>query len=109
MLPLSHPDRIEPDSPRPRRSSHPSRPSATEVLRYGERYADLRDQHLAHTLILEDAREEREEISAHERITCHVHRRWAHECIASPMHVIPVTGTAGAAPARPRHPSRSTR
>ncbi|MGW3470425.1 hypothetical protein ACWDKQ_18645 [Saccharopolyspora sp. NPDC000995] len=92
MLPLSHPDRIEPDSPRPRRSSYPSRPSAAEVLRYGERYADVRDPRLAHTLILEDAMEEREEISAHERITCHVHRRWAHECIASPMHVIPVTG-----------------
>src|SRR5205085_87240 len=40
----------------------------------------------------EDAAEERDGLSPLERITCHTHRRWAHECIASPLHVIVVTG-----------------
>ncbi|WP_249124095.1 hypothetical protein [Saccharopolyspora erythraea] len=47
---------------------------------------------MADTLISEDAAEERDELSALERISCHVHRRWAHECISSPVHVIVVTG-----------------
>lgn len=77
----------------PRRSAiRTSRPVAAEVLRFGQRYADLRDRHLADTLIVEDAAEEREELSAHERISCPAHRRWVHECISSPAHVISVTG-----------------
>ncbi|MBB5159138.1 hypothetical protein [Saccharopolyspora phatthalungensis] len=70
----------------------PSRPGPAELLQFGERYADLHDRRLADTLILEDAAEEREEISALDRISCHVHRRWVHECISSPTHVIAVTG-----------------
>lgn len=44
------------------------------------------------TLADENASEERAELSPHERLTCRLHRRWAHQCIASPVHVIPVTG-----------------
>ena len=47
---------------------------------------------LATTLADEDMLEERAELSPHERLTCRLHRRWAHQCIASPIHVIPVTG-----------------
>ncbi|MDI2032013.1 hypothetical protein QFW96_25550 [Saccharopolyspora sp. TS4A08] len=56
------------------------------------RYAHLRDRRLAGVLIDEDTAEDREELSALERISCRVHRRWAHECISSPTHVIAVTG-----------------
>lgn len=90
MLPHTHPERTE--TQRPRHSSHPSGPRAAEILRFGERYADVRDRRLAEALITEDAAEEREELSVFERISCHVHRRWAHECISSPVHVIVVTG-----------------
>lgn len=89
MLLQAHPERI--DTKRPQRLPS-SRPTAAETLRFGERYADVLDTRLANTLIVEDAAEEREALSAHERITCHVHRRWAHECISSPVHVIVVTG-----------------
>jgi hypothetical protein len=27
-----------------------------------------------------------------ERITCRTHRRWVHQCVSSPQHVIVVTG-----------------
>jgi hypothetical protein len=90
MLPHTHPERTEAQPPR--RSSRPSWPGAAEVLRFGERYADVRDRRLVETLILEDAAEEREELSVFDRISCQVHRRWAHECISSPVHVIVVTG-----------------
>lgn len=69
-----------------------TRPSPLELLRFGERYAEVRDRCLADTLIVEDAAEEREELSALERRSCHMHRRWAHECISSPAHVSAVTG-----------------
>ena len=68
------------------------RPAPAEILRFGERYAHLRDRRLADVLIREDVAEDREELSGLERISCHVHRRWAHECISSPTHVIAVTG-----------------
>ena len=70
----------------------PSRPGPAEALRFGERYADVSDRRLVDVLVLEDAAEEREELSALERVSCHEHRRWAHECISSPTHVIVVTG-----------------
>ncbi|MFD8495691.1 hypothetical protein [Amycolatopsis sp. NPDC059657] len=43
-------------------------------------------------LTVEDDAEELQELSPHERVTCRLHRRWAHQCIASPSHVIAVTG-----------------
>ena len=85
MLLHTHPERTEARHP-------PQRPGAAEILRFGERYADMSDRRLADLLILEDAAEEREELSALERVSCHEHRRWAHECISSPAHVIVVTG-----------------
>jgi len=51
-----------------------------------------RDRSLTATLADEDTMEERAELSPHERLTCRLHRRWAYQCIASPVHVIPVTG-----------------
>ncbi|MEV6231219.1 hypothetical protein AB0L88_25510 [Saccharopolyspora shandongensis] len=80
------------DGPRHRRYLGASPSGATEVLRFGQRYADLCDRRLADRLILEDAAEESGELSVHERITCHFHRRWVHECISSPVHVIILTG-----------------
>lgn len=80
------------ERPHDRLSSCPSQPGEAEVLRFGHRYADLRDRRLTDRLILEDAAEEREDLAALERITCHFHRRWVHECIGSPVHVIIVTG-----------------
>lgn len=52
----------------------------------------LAGRRLATTLAAEDRAERERGLSPHERITCRLHRRWAHECIASPQHVIPVTG-----------------
>jgi hypothetical protein len=60
-------------------------------MTYSGRYADLADRHLAATLAVEDAAEA-QDLSPLERITCYTHRRWVHECIASPLHVIVVTG-----------------
>lgn len=90
MLLHAWPDRAE--GPRHRRSPRASQPAAAEVLRFGQRYADLCDRRLADRLTLEDATEENEELSVHERITCRFHRRWVHECISSPVHVIILTG-----------------
>jgi len=55
------------------------------------RYADLADARLAAALAAEDAAEE-DGFDPHERTTCHVHRRWLHDCVSSPLHVIVVTG-----------------
>lgn len=52
----------------------------------------LSDRRFATLLAREDAAEERGDLSPHDRLTCRVHRRWAHQCISSPIHVIPVTG-----------------
>jgi hypothetical protein len=40
----------------------------------------------------EDRHEELGQLSPHERLSCPVHRRWVHQCVSSPLHVIPVTG-----------------
>lgn len=47
---------------------------------------------LAAALAEEDDAELLRELSPLDRITCTVHRRWVHECVASPLHVIVVTG-----------------
>lgn len=47
---------------------------------------------LAAMLAWEDAAEERDGLSPHDRITCPVHRRWVHQCVSSPAHAIRVTG-----------------
>lgn len=56
-----------------------------------DRYADLTDARLAAALCDEDDAEETG-LNPHERTTCHVHRRWLHDCVSSPLHVIVVTG-----------------
>lgn len=66
--------------------SHPS------PQRFAERYESLADRDLAAMLAAEDVEEESGGLHALDRITCAVHRRWAHECIASPLHIIAVTG-----------------
>lgn len=88
----------------PRTARSPGRPDSrehapalrsvanTDRLEYAARYHDLVDRKLAAKLIAEDAAEDHDGLCPHERITCHAHRRWAHECIASPLHVIAVTG-----------------
>ncbi len=48
-------------------------------------------ERLEATLRTEDSAEEAG-LSPFERVTCPVHRRWIHQCIASPMHVIELTG-----------------
>lgn len=56
-----------------------------------DRYADLADRRLAVALADED-RAEDAGLDPLDRATCRVHRRWLHRCIASPVHVIMVTG-----------------
>ena len=56
-----------------------------------DEYADMADRFLAAALANEDAAEERG-LSPLDRQTCRIHRRWIHECIASPVHVIMITG-----------------
>jgi hypothetical protein len=55
-------------------------------------YDDLPDRHLATTLAEEDLAEEFRGLSPPDRVTCRTHRRWVHQCVASPAHVIVVTG-----------------
>lgn len=56
-----------------------------------DRYADLADGRLASALSTEDLAEF-DGLDPFARATCHTHRRWLHQCIASPLHVIPVSG-----------------
>lgn len=42
-------------------------------------------------LAMEDDAEDVGRLSPDDRLTCHVHSRWIHQCVASPMHVNPVT------------------
>ncbi|WP_436498153.1 hypothetical protein [Actinokineospora sp. HUAS TT18] len=65
---------------------------ATRGMRRHDEPVRLAGRRLAPTLAAEDRAEHERGLSPHERITCRLHRRWAHECIASPQHVIPVTG-----------------
>ena len=43
------------------------------------------------TLVEEDYAEDTGELAPDDRLTCHVHGRWIHQCVASPVHVNPVT------------------
>ncbi|MEU4769101.1 hypothetical protein AB0H12_38220 [Actinosynnema sp. NPDC023794] len=54
-------------------------------------YAGIRDPRLAAVLAAEDDAEETG-FNPLERISCRVHRRWLHQCVHSPAHVISVTG-----------------
>ena len=47
---------------------------------------------LSAILVDEDVAEEYRGLSPHDRVTCPVHRRWAHQCASSPAHAIRVTG-----------------
>lgn len=65
--------------------------SAPRAVRDAQR--DARPQSpLSATLASEDAAEERELLSPHDRVTCPAHRRWAYQCASSPAHAIRVTG-----------------
>jgi len=55
------------------------------------RYADLADHRLAAALAREDAAEE-DGLNPFERTTCYTHRRWLHQCVSSPLHVVRVSG-----------------
>ena len=37
--------------------------------------------------------EEQSEEDGLERTTCRTHRSWLHDCVASPLHVVIITGT----------------
>ncbi|MGW5718625.1 hypothetical protein ACWEVP_20815 [Amycolatopsis sp. NPDC003865] len=79
----------EPTSPlRNRRDRLALRPAGVT----DPRYADVADGRLARTLTAED-RSEEDGLDPLERITCRTHRRWLHDCVASPLHVVIVTGT----------------
>jgi hypothetical protein len=43
------------------------------------------------TLVEEDHAEDDGVLAPDDRLTCHVHGRWIHQCVASPVHVNPVT------------------
>lgn len=77
------------NDPGPRPLSIVAKTSRYEADR--RRYTDLADRRLAERLATEDAAVEAG-LSPFERLTCPAHRRWVHQCIASPQHVSPVTG-----------------
>ena len=54
-------------------------------------YAELRDRRLAAILEGEDVAEDAG-LDPFERISCRIHRRWLHQCIHSPVHVVQVSG-----------------
>jgi hypothetical protein len=45
------------------------------------------DQNLLTHLALEDRAEGAGLLAGDDRMTCHLHRRWLHHCVASPTHV----------------------
>jgi hypothetical protein len=55
------------------------------------RYHDITDQRLASKLTAEDC-QEYAGLNPFERQTCHVHRRWLHDCVSSPAHVNMISG-----------------
>lgn len=55
------------------------------------RYGDLADRGPAAALAGED-RAEAGGMDPFQRLTCRTHRHWLHHCIASPAHVVVVTG-----------------
>ncbi|GAA1266273.1 hypothetical protein GCM10009609_31800 [Pseudonocardia aurantiaca] len=46
---------------------------------------------LARWLAAEDRAEDAGRLDPDDRLTCHVHGRWIHQCVSSPVHVNPVT------------------
>ncbi len=46
---------------------------------------------LVERLAAEDAAEAAELLEPDGRLTCHVHRKWIHQCVASPLHAHPVS------------------
>jgi hypothetical protein len=42
-------------------------------------------------LATEDDAEDMGLLAPDDRLTCHVHGRWIHQCVSSPLHVSPVT------------------
>jgi uncharacterized paraquat-inducible protein A len=42
-------------------------------------------------LAAEDRAEDAGQLDPDDRLTCHVHGRWIHQCVSSPVHVNPVT------------------
>ncbi|MFC0110559.1 hypothetical protein [Kibdelosporangium aridum] len=42
-------------------------------------------------LAAEDEAERAERLSPDDRLTCHVHGKWIHQCVSSPLHAHPVT------------------
>ncbi|SDI14653.1 hypothetical protein SAMN05192558_101434 [Actinokineospora alba] len=66
-------------------------PAVEPAGRVHDRYADLRDRRLAVALSTEDDTEA-DGLNPLDRMTCWTHRRWLHDCVSSPLHVIPVTG-----------------
>lgn len=49
------------------------------------------DHALAHWLAAEDEGEDAGRLHPDDRLTCHVHGRWIHQCVSSQAHVNPVT------------------
>src|ERR1700754_3038557 len=49
------------------------------------------DHGLVHWLAAEDQGEDAGRLDPDDRLTCHVHGRWIHQCVSSPVHVNPVT------------------
>ncbi|WP_394617921.1 hypothetical protein JNUCC0626_02130 [Lentzea sp. JNUCC 0626] len=43
------------------------------------------------TLVEEDHAEDDGVLAPDDRLTCHVHGRWIHQCVSSPVHINPVT------------------
>lgn len=46
---------------------------------------------LADRLVTEDRAEDVGLLAPDDRLTCHVHGRWIHQCVSSPLHVNQVT------------------
>lgn len=53
--------------------------------------APARIRSLPVLLATEDDAEDMGLLAPDDRLTCHVHGRWIHQCVASPAHVSPVT------------------
>jgi hypothetical protein len=51
----------------------------------------MTDDVFAHWLAAEDRAEDAGRLDPDDRLTCHVHGRWIHQCVSSPAHVNPVT------------------
>jgi hypothetical protein len=65
------------------KAMHATYSTRTSTASPHDRYADLTDERLAAALAGEDDAEE-DGLNPLERTTCHVHRRWLHECASSP-------------------------